>query len=112
MSGIKVVDIGEAQVVKDTTWVSRRLVRREHGSEGMSFNVSTLHEGFDDQACIYPHHDEIVYLVSGTVDLTIDGKTQRIAGGTAIYIPRGQPYGYKVVKGPNEVIVVFTPAKV
>lgn len=111
MGGIKVLDIGEAQVVKDATWVSRRIVRREHGSEGLSFNVSTLHEGFDDQACVYPHNDEIVYLLSGTVDLTVDGKTQRIGGGTAIYIPRGTTYGYRVVRGPNEVIAVFTQAK-
>jgi quercetin dioxygenase-like cupin family protein len=111
MSGIRVIDLSEAQIVEDATFTSRRVVRREHGSTGMSFNVSTLREGFDDQHCVYPDHDEIVYLLSGTVELTIGGKTLTISAGKAIYIPRGKPYGYKVVKGPNEVIAVFTPAK-
>jgi hypothetical protein len=26
-------------------------------------------------------------------------------------VPRGQTYGYKVIKGPNEVIAAFSPAK-
>jgi hypothetical protein len=28
-----------------------------------------------------------------------------------MYIPRGETYGYKVIEGPNETVVVFTPAK-
>ena len=111
MSEIKVIDLSDAQIVKDKTFISRRLVRREHGSDGLSFNVSTLHEGFDDQDCVYPNNDEIVYLLSGKVELTVNGKTHRIGKGQAIYIPRGMTYGYKVVEGPNEVIAVFTPAK-
>ncbi len=111
MSGIKVVDLSDAELYEDETVTSRRLVRLEHGSKEMSFNVSTLHEGYDDQACVYADYDEIVYLLSGTAELTIDGKTQNISEGTAFYVPRGKPYGYKVIEGPNDVIAVFTPAK-
>ena len=112
MSGIKVVDLSDAEVYEDKTVLSRRLVRREHGSDEMSFNVSTLHVGYDDQACVYADYDEIVYVLGGKAELTIDGKTQTIAKGTAFYVPRGQPYGYKVIEGPNELIAVFTPAKI
>ncbi len=111
MSGIKVVNLSNADVYEDKTVISRRLVRREHGSKEMSFNVSTLHEGYDDQACVYADYDEIVYLLGGKAELTIDCKTQIISKGTAFYVPRGQPYGYKVIEGPNDLIAVFTPAK-
>lgn len=111
MSGIKVVDVSDAEVYEEPTWVSRRVIRKEHGARAMSFNVSTLHEGYDDANVTYPDHDEIVYILSGTVEFTIDGKTQSLSTGKAVYIPRGASYGYKVTQGPNEVIAVFTPAK-
>lgn len=111
MSSIKVVDVGEAEVVEFPQVVSRRVIREAHGAAGMSFNVTTLHEGYDDQKVSYPDHDEIVYILSGTAELTLDGETQLIGRGMAMYVPRGQTYGYKVIKGPNEVIAAFSPAK-
>ena len=45
MSGIKVMSLGDAEVYEDETVISRRLVRRAHGSEEISLNVSTLKEG-------------------------------------------------------------------
>ena len=111
MSGIKVMDLGDAEIYEDETVVSRRLVRRAHGSEEMSLNVSTLKEGYDDPACVYAEYDEIVYILSGTAELTIDGETRTVGKGTAFYVPRGASYGYKVIEEPNDVIAVFTPAK-
>ena len=74
--------------------------------------VSTLREGYDDPACVYAEYDEIVYVLGGTAELTIDGETQTVSKGTAFYVPRGAAYGYKVIEGPNDVIAVFTPAKI
>jgi len=111
MSGIKIVDISEAEVYEEPTLVSRRVIRKTHGAEGASFNVATLHEGYEDAAVSYPDHDEVVHILSGTVEFTVDGKTQTVSTGKTIYIPRGETYGYKVTKGPNELVVVFTPAK-
>ena len=111
MTGIKVLGLGDAEVYEDKTVISRRLVRREHGCEEMSFNVSTLHVGYEDDACVYADYDEIVYILSGKAELTIDGETQTIGAGTAFYVPRGQSYGYKVTEGPHDLIAVFTPAK-
>ncbi|MBI4692965.1 MAG: cupin domain-containing protein [Gammaproteobacteria bacterium] len=110
-STIKVVDVKDAEVYEDATVVSRRVVRKVHGAQGMSFNVTTLKEGYHDAAVTYPGHDEIVYVLSGTVELTIAGESRVVGPGTAIYVPRGQTYGYKVLSGPNEVIATFTPAR-
>lgn len=111
MSGIRIVDVADADVHEEAAFVSRRVVRREHGAETMSFNVSTLHEGYDDPAVTYPDHDEVVYVLSGKVAFTADGVTHTLGPGKAIYVPRGQTYGYRVTEGPNDVIAVFTPAK-
>ena len=44
MSRIKVMQLDDAQVYETSSVISRRLVRREHGSENMSFYISTLQE--------------------------------------------------------------------
>lgn len=111
MSGIKVVDVSDAEVYEESLFVSRRVIRKEHGAASMSFNVSTLHEGYDDQEVMYPDHDEVVYILTGKVEFTVDGTTQTLGEGKAIYVPRGQTYGYRVIEGPNDVVAVFTPAK-
>jgi quercetin dioxygenase-like cupin family protein len=111
MSGIKVMNLNDAEVYEDETVISRRVVRRDHGSEEMSMNVATLRESYNDQNCVYAEYDEIVYVLSGAAELTIDGKTQTVSKGTAFYVPRGVSYGYKVTEAPNDVIAVFTPAK-
>ena len=58
-----------------------------------------------------PDHDEVVYILTGKIEFTANGETQTLGPGKAMYIPRGQSYGYKVIDGPNNVIAVFTPGK-
>ncbi len=111
MSGIKVIDISDAEVAEDPLMVSRRVIRKEHGAESMSLNITTVNEGYDDPAVVYPDNDEIVYILSGTAEITVDGEIHTLNPGKAIYIPRGQAYGWKVTEGPNEAVVVFTPAR-
>jgi len=111
MSEIKILGIEDAQVYENEELTSRRVLRREHDSPSMSLNVSTLHEGFNDPNVNYPEHDEIVYMLSGTVKPTFGGSTKTVIAGKAIYVPRGETYGYEVTEGPNEAIAVFSPAK-
>jgi len=111
MSGIKIVSPSEIDVVEQPDFTSRRVIRKEHGVHQVGLNVSTLHTGYDDAAVTYPEHDEIVYILSGKVELTVDGKTQTMGPGSTFYVQRGATYGYKVVEGPNDVVAVFTPAK-
>ncbi|HIF09984.1 MAG TPA: cupin domain-containing protein [Sneathiellales bacterium] len=109
---IRVLTMDDAEIVDmpEERIISRRLVRKDHGSETASLNVSTLGEGFDDPEVCYDY-DEIIYMLSGEVELKFDGEVQIIGPGAAIFIPKGCTYGYRVTKGPNEVIAVFAPAK-
>ena len=111
MSGIRIVELSAAEVVEQPTFTSRRLIRREHGAHDVGLNVTTLNAGYEDAAVTYPEHDEIVYILTGRVELTVDGKTSVIGPGTGFYVPRGSTYGYRVIEGPNDVIAVFTPGR-
>jgi len=111
MSRIVVTDVKDAEIAEQPTFTSRRVIRKAHGAQQISFNVTTLHEGYADPAVTYPDHDEVVHILSGQVELTIDGRTQTLGPGATFFVPRGETYGYKVVTGPNEVIAAFTPGK-
>lgn len=111
---IKILQPSDAVLFEDHGMISRRLVRSDHGSPNLSFHVSTMPEGYDDQNVVYPEHDEVVYMLAGTVEVALrdTGARATLTPGMALFIPRGASYGYRVVKGPNEVIAVFSPAKV
>jgi quercetin dioxygenase-like cupin family protein len=110
---ISVLTMDDAEVVEleGGTLTSRRLVRRVHGSERMSFNVSTLREGYDDPSVSYEGHDEIVYVMAGEAEFGFDGQKRTLKPGMAAFIPAGCRYSYRVTKGPNEVVAVFSPAR-
>jgi mannose-6-phosphate isomerase-like protein (cupin superfamily) len=101
-SDAEVVDLFEGLVT------SRRLVRKVHGSGRMSFNVSTLREGLNEEVT-HEDADEILYLLEGEVEVSAGGEIQSAGPGTAIFIPQGTTYRYRVTKGPNEVVAVFSP---
>jgi mannose-6-phosphate isomerase-like protein (cupin superfamily) len=101
----------DAEVVRLDHLTSRRLVRKTHGSNTMSFNVSTLEQGYDDREVHYADHDEIFYILAGEAEIEFDGGRHLLAPGMAVFVPRGSKYAYRVTKGPNELVAVFSPAR-
>jgi quercetin dioxygenase-like cupin family protein len=111
MREIKIIDKDEAERIAEEGTVTQRLVTAKDGSPDMTFGISSMPLGHHDPAVIYPDHDEIIFIVSGVVEFTINDATQSLGAGKSIFIPKGETYGYKVVEGPNEVYYVFSPAK-
>jgi mannose-6-phosphate isomerase-like protein (cupin superfamily) len=101
----------DAEVVRLDHLTSRRLVRKTHGSSAMSFNVSTLEQGYDDREVQYADYDEIFYILVGEAEIEFDGGRHLLAPGMAVFVPRGSKYAYRVTKGPNELVAVFSPAR-
>jgi mannose-6-phosphate isomerase-like protein (cupin superfamily) len=101
----------DAEVVRLDHLTSRRLVRRTHGSNTMSFNVSTLEQGYDDREVQYADYDEIFYILAGEAEIEFDGGRHLLAPGMAVFVPRGSKYAYRVTNGPNELVAVFSPAR-
>ena len=86
-------------------------MRKTHGSNTMSFNVSTLEQGYDDREVQYADYDEIFYILAGEAEIEFDGGRHLLAPGMAVFVPRGSKYAYRVTKGPNELVAVFSPAR-
>jgi uncharacterized cupin superfamily protein len=90
---------------------SHRLIRREMGSERVSLNFTVTEETSEEFDSMYPDHDELIYIVSGVGEIEWDGcEPTRVSPGTAIFIPRGRSYRYRVVEARQEAVVVFGPA--
>jgi quercetin dioxygenase-like cupin family protein len=111
MAGIKIVDLQDAEIDEGHGVVTRRIIRAADGAESMSFGFSTMPEGLNAPAISYPDHDEIVYVLTGRVEVTIAGDTHLLDKGKTIFIPRGETYGYRVLEGPNDVVVTFAPVR-
>lgn len=78
----------------------------------MSLNVTTIREGYEDEAPVtYDGYDEIVYVLAGEAEVEFEGTTHKLMAGSALFIPDGCSYKYRVTKGPNEIIAVYGPAR-
>ncbi len=42
----------------------------------------------------------------------LGAQTRLIKPGKVVYVPKGESYGCKVVEGPHQAVVVWTPAMV
>lgn len=111
MSEIRITDVAETDPILSSGVSNRQLVGREQGAKDFSFSITTMDTGLDDPEVCDPDCDEVIYILSGTVELTEGGHTHILRKGKAIFIPRGQTYGYKVIHGPNEVVAVVSSAR-
>ena len=51
--------------------------------------------------------DEVYYVLSGTGDYTLDGKTVRVEAGTALLTRKGSSHGLKQV-GKDDLVIIIT----
>ena len=111
---IQIVSVDDATsvVFGDTgAMTSNRLIRRDMGSERVSLHFTVTEETSEEFDSVYPEHDELMYIVSGVGEIEReDGRTTTVSAGTAIFIPQGRWYRYRVIEAPQEAVVVFGPA--
>jgi quercetin dioxygenase-like cupin family protein len=93
---------------EDGFMTSRRLVGPTKGSEHLSVDLVTIAVGYDDVA-EYESSDEAMYMLKGAAEIEFDGSTRRLEPGSLIFVPMGTKYRWKVIDGPNEMLVMFTP---
>ncbi|TCC36465.1 cupin domain-containing protein [Kribbella speibonae] len=90
---------------------SKRLIRRDMGSERVSLNFTVTEETTEEYESDYPEHDELIFIVSGVGEIEWEGsEATRVSAGMAIFVPQGCGYRYRVVEGPQEAVIVFGPA--
>jgi uncharacterized cupin superfamily protein len=90
---------------------SKRLIRRDMGSERVSLNFTVTEQTSEEFDSDYPEHDELMFIISGVGEIEWEGsEPRRVSAGMAIFVPQGCHYRYRVVEAPQKAVVVFGPA--
>jgi uncharacterized cupin superfamily protein len=112
--GIQIVSADDAApvVLGDTgAMKSKRLIRRDMGSERVSLNFTVTEQTAEEYDSDYPEHDELMFIISGVGEIEWEGsEATRVSAGMAVFVPQGCRYRYRVVEAPQEAVVVFGPA--
>jgi quercetin dioxygenase-like cupin family protein len=80
-----------------------------HG-ERMTFAYFTFTPGTPLPEHRHPH-EQIGTVVKGEMELTIGGETRAVSAGGAYHIPSDTVHSARCLKGPAEVIEVFSPVR-
>ena len=63
-----------------------------------------------DKAPSANEYETLGYVISGKVELTVDGQTLMLGAGDSYYVPKGAEHIYRVVETLNAVEVTTPPA--
>ncbi|MDA8948860.1 cupin domain-containing protein [Flavobacteriaceae bacterium] len=58
----------------------------------------------------YHHHEQMMHVVEGNFEFTLDGKTQIYTAGAIVYIPSNIPHSGKALT-PCKLMDVFSPVR-
>ena len=113
MSKVKVINTMEVDPIEmeglGDDVVVRPAIGPAQGSNRIQILHSVVEEGFEAEASPREDQDEVAYIISGEVELESGGVTHRLGPGSLFLVPPGATYKYRVLKGPHEVIGIFSP---
>jgi quercetin dioxygenase-like cupin family protein len=66
-----------------------------HANTQVDIHLTSLGPGQMPHAAHHHVHEEIVMLRSGQLDVTIEGKTTRVTGGSVVYVHSNEEHGWK-----------------
>ncbi len=79
-----------------------------HG-EKMSWAFWTVEEGAEVPEHFHPH-EQIMHVVEGEFEFTLNGQTQVYIPGDVVHIPSNIPHGGKALT-PCKLMDIFSPAR-
>lgn len=114
---------GQGQVIHERDTIKRE-VPPHHGTgmstayrisdqmpnRSMEFRKRVMHRGASIGAHVIAH-DEVYYVVSGTGELTVDGRVSPVQAGDAAYLYDGNDVGIRQTGDADLVLLISYPLK-
>ena len=98
----KALNLGESTLI--------RRVRSDETNGAFSVVEFVSDPGNGVGAHVHSKEDEIVYLLEGTIEVTLADSTLTVEAGSCALLPRGIPHGYvNVGKKPSRLLAVLLP---
>ena len=110
MSGkIQIVGPDDVEAVSDYDGavMQRDLASKARGSTRMQFVHAVVTHGVDFGDVVNEDRDQVVYILSGEMELVHEGQTHLLGPGHFFLVPQGAAFGAKVTAGPLEVFEVY-----
>ncbi len=93
------------------------LVQRNHShykeilrKQTMSAGIYSLPAGSKDEQELHSE-DELYFVLKGKAQIEVDGKSQPVNHGSAVFIAAGVPHRFKAIEQDLVTLVIFAPAE-
>lgn len=88
----------------------RTLLTTEETNGAMSIVDSTTPAGEGPPRHVHANEDEVFIVLTGEIEIWIEGETRRIGPSQASFIPRGKEHTFRVCSDtPSRHLVILTP---
>jgi quercetin dioxygenase-like cupin family protein len=65
--------------------------------------------GYATPPHVHGREDETLYVIEGTLEYTVDGRTGTAGTGEAVHLPKGLPHRFEVTSADAHFLVIITP---
>jgi quercetin dioxygenase-like cupin family protein len=65
--------------------------------------------GYTTPPHVHRREDEVLFVIAGTVEYTVDGVAATASAGEGVFLPRGVPHNFTVLSGQAHFLVIVTP---
>ncbi|MCD2423259.1 cupin domain-containing protein [Niabella pedocola] len=89
----------------------RTLIAPDQTGEALAILELTLPRGGEPPPHIHTHEDEAFYVVEGTIDVTIAGKTTSLKAGEALFAPKNVPHSFRILTERATLLNLITPGR-
>jgi putative monooxygenase len=87
---------------------ARLYVNATNGSKDAAVSVLVLDKGAEVPAHVHETSDEVLYVTSGSVEMTVAGKAVQAKSGDVVFIPRNTKHSAKATT-KLEAVQVYAP---
>lgn len=103
----------DAEPIQLTRRVVRPLITQGSGARNAVMYTGVYEAGKRMPAHIHETVEEMIYVLSGRGEVTVDGTTEPIEPGSSIFLPAGSTHFLNVLGDqPLHIVFVFSPPEV
>ncbi|MFC2063363.1 cupin domain-containing protein [Chloroflexota bacterium] len=107
---VQIVWPDQVETMYRQEYESKRLItKKRQGSDRMSLSYLTMEAGAKPGKAMYQENDEIMYIIDGSATISWEGGEVEIRPGTAIFVPAGAEYEYKVIEKRTQLLCILAP---
>jgi quercetin dioxygenase-like cupin family protein len=102
-----------APALDNSTWYKGILTSHMAGTSdnGGAFDlvVSRMRRGTEPPPHVHSREHEMFYLLSGELNIYVDGKVFRVSAGECMFLPRGIPHAFLITSDEVHQLVLIAP---